>query len=297
MVVPKPLKPKFRYPKPRPHLTTVIAVQCKDGVILCADGQESNEYTEFGTKQLVGKIDQLIFDNKLDEQCLIGCAGVTTYTDQLRERIGEAIARRNGKSYHEALESATRSYSRFVNARKSDTGLEFDPTWASGVFAGYEGKRSCVYTLLPPHPPELLYKYPYRTGVGTGWIFASFLFVVAEEFMRKLEITWPTLSTVLVAQFCYMVLGRVFNYEGASGMGISIYRLNDKTGSWEGLSDDQIFPRHGEKGLEYRSTIFMDTLLKELPPEKLVTVVEKYHLLDVMMSTWRKLKSTESSSV
>ena len=281
-LIPKPLKPKFRYPKPRQRLTTVMAVDCADGVVLCADGQETNEYVGFGTKQLVSKIDQLRFGNESSRHCLLGCAGLTTYTNQLRERVEQAVLTRNG-TYFEALEIATRNYSKFVNARKPDTGLLFDQSWASAIFAGYDpqDKKHYIYSIWPPHPPELLSKYPHRTGTGTGWVFASLLFVVAEQLMSKLEITWKNLSTLVAAQFCYMALGRIMNYDRESGLGTNIYRIGTD-GIFEGMSDETISPGHSTE--TFRLPIILRTLMKEkqISKDKLFSLMEEYGLTSVI---------------
>jgi 20S proteasome alpha/beta subunit len=286
-VIPKPFKPKFRYLKPREHLTTVIAVQCRDGIILCADSQETSDLGILGTKENVSKIRPVSHHGQLDRYCMLGCAGVSNYIDLFRRHVGEAFLNRGDNSYFEALDRAVLNYTVYVTTRSNQMGglslrgREFP----SAIFVGYEptDDKTRVYAIDPPHPPNELSE-PYRMAIGTGGLYASLLFGMAEKLMSKVGFDWSNLSTKLVSQFCYMVLGRVISYDRDSGMDTRFYRV-DKTG-YSSLSDEQIFPGHGERE-EYRLTIFLRTLRDELPKEKMLKLLSTYNLSELLAGVFK----------
>lgn len=283
-LIPKSLKPKFRYPKPRPRLTTIMAVDCKEGVVLAADGQETNEWPSITIRQLVNKIDQVSYRGRKEPHCLLGFSGAEGYIDQFEERIGKAISEGRNKTHSEALDDAICDFAHYLYRR--DTGLRKGQELndlASAVFVGYDPKirKTCVYTLLPPHPPIPLLKYPHRTGIGSGWPFAGLLFTLAESLLGQLGLSWKNISTQLVAQFCYIALGKVMNYEGRTGLASSVYKM-DESGNFEGLSVSQIFP--GIIGAENKVPIALRTLLKEkdVPRDKLLSLIKRYDLLSII---------------
>ena len=286
--IPNPLKPKLRYPQCRQRLTTVIAVRCRDGIILCADSQETNEYAGLGTKEIVSKIYAVNYGDNTDEYCVLGCSGLPAYINQLRERVGEAILKREGKSYTEALEDATVDFSHFVYSRK----LGYSPrqdlsTLASAIFVGYEPKTQTthMYLLAPPDPPDPL-SHQFRATTGTGGLYASLLFNIAEVLMRKVHLEWDKLNTTLVAQFCYMVLGRITNYDSFSGLGINIYRIDHQTGKREYITAEQMFPGHGTTE-KYRLSVFLKTVKDEILQDEdlkqsVLKSLKDYKVLDII---------------
>jgi hypothetical protein len=233
-------------------------VESKDAVILGADSQETDEYAELGTKQAVTKIHHVRADDR--SQPIVAFSGVSNYIQELRHYITEARLETEAKDYLKILKRANRVYSKdFAEARK-EIGLEYVEdfsNYASAIFVGDEpkNKRAAVCVLQPPHPPQLVSGDPHRATIGTGGLFASLLLSTAEVAMVTIEMSWPDFSWRLVAQCCYLVLGRVMNFDRDSGIGATLYRMSHSTRLWEGLNDEQIFPGHGEKGLEHRSTI------------------------------------------
>jgi hypothetical protein len=283
-LVPNPLKPKFRFPKPRERLTTITAVQCRDGVIFCGDSQVTSQYVGLETKQSVSKILPVSYNDKNDVYCLLGCSGEPEYIERFRENIGEQFFKRENKSYFEALDKATQSYSKYFISRRREIGLAFTEDlspFASAIFVGYEPKdrRTRVFVLSPPKPPAPVSAYPYRAIIGTGELYASFLFSIAELLMGKVGLTWNDLSPMLVAQFCYMVLGRVMSYDSYTGFSTTFYRI-DKTGKYENLEGQQIFPGH-KTDERYRLSILIKTLLSEQSREVL-QLAQEYRVPEAM---------------
>jgi len=284
---PKPLKPKFRYLRRRKRLTTVIAVQCRDGVVLCSDSQETTEYAGLGTKELVSKIRPVSYNDEDDSYCLLGCSGMSPYINWFREHVGEAIFKREGRSYLEALRVATRNYAKNVNMWGREIGLRFGEDFsnlASAIFVGYEARdhKTRVYILAPPDPPDSLSTYPYRVAIGTGGLYASLVFNIAELLMNKIGFGWTQLSTKLVSQFSYLVLGRIISYDAHSGMGTAFYRVDGS--GYATLSVAQIFPGLGEEGKSKLSILF-ETLRDEIPKEKnekLLEVAQKYDVAGIV---------------
>jgi 20S proteasome alpha/beta subunit len=288
LVFPKPLKPKFRYPKSRPRLTTVIAVQCRDGIVLCADMQETQEYAGLGTKEFVSKIAPVTYQGKDDGYCLLGCSGIPDYINSYKLYVGEEILNRSSNTnYHEALDRASERYSKYVKNRSRGLGLPDALIYPSSIFVGYDPSENKTHICVTetPNPPSELASYPYRAAIGTGKLYASLLFSIAELMFGKIDLTWNALSTIVVAQFCYLVLGRILNYDEYSGLGTSFYRI-DAAGRYESLELPQIFPNQGtgENQERHRLTIFMKTLIAEkaLPKDKMVRAARSYKLDEVM---------------
>jgi hypothetical protein len=277
-------------------LTTVIAVNSKDAVILCADSQETDEYAELSTKQAVSKIHSVGRDGD-ESQPIAAYSGASPYIQELRHCIEQACQETEAKDYLEILKRANRVYSRqFAEARK-EIGLQYIEdfsSYASAIFVGYEprNKRASIYVIQPPHPPQLVSEGPHRATIGTGGLFASLLLSIAEVAMAKIDMGWLDFSWRVVAQVCYLVIARVMNFDGDSGLGANLYRVNHGTGLWEGLNDEQIFPGHGEKGLEHRSTILGKSLYAEIPKKKLAAVLTQRGLLDAMPKQIRELLLT-----
>lgn len=279
-VVPKPLKPKFRYPNLRERLTTIIAVDCQDGVILAADGQETHEFASgLRTKELVTKIDQATYGDWRNSHCLLGCAGIPTYVSRLEHFVGEAIHKHQESSYLEALTDATNNFADYVyKLRLGYSEGDHIGHLATAILVGHDTEihKTLIYTLSPPHAPEPLRKYPHRTGTGSGWVFAGFLFNLAELLMRKLGLTWKNLSTTLAAQFCYIALNKVMNYEGYTGLSTALYRL-DQSGKIEGISN--IFPldAEGKNKIRFIMRTFMnEKILPSWTLERLPALMDEY---------------------
>jgi hypothetical protein len=234
-----------------------------------------------GTKENVSKIRPVSYRDSLDRYCMLGCAGLSNYIDLLRKHVGEAFLNRGDSSYFEALDKAVQSYTAYVAKREmggiSLRGREFP----SAIFVGYEpaDDKTRVYALDPPHPPSELSE-PHRMAIGTGGLYASLLFGMAERMMTKVGFSWTNLSTKLVSQFCYFVLGTVMGYDRDSGMTAHIYRI-DKTGYRE-LGDAEIFPSRQEKHRLTRLTIFLETLRNELPKEKMRALITAYNLSELL---------------
>jgi 20S proteasome alpha/beta subunit len=264
------LKPEFRHSKPRECLTAVIAVRCRDGVVLCADSQEST----YWTKENVTKILPVSFEDKVNEHCVLGCAGITNYTDLLRNYVGEAFYKHGQKTHFDTLRIALAGFTKFVNEDRREAGYgvkEDYSAFASAIFVGYdpEKDRTQIYELSPPRPPHELLA-PYRTAIGTGGLFASSLFGAAEELMYWINLDWTKLSTKLVSQFCYLVLGLVTTKDVHSGMGMCFYKVDRR---WTKVDIDTILPRSS-----YRLPIFLGTLLdgNDVPKEKFLKLLKMY---------------------
>jgi hypothetical protein len=258
-------------------LTTVIAVQCQDGIIICADSQET-----FGsyTKEDVTKIHSVGFGDKFDKYCMLGCAGASNYISLFREYVGKKFVSRQGMTYFDALDSAICDYTNYIQRRKILLGnLSFEqegnPEYPDALFVGYDpaNDKTQMYELNLPHPPREVLA-PHRAIIGTGRLYSSQFFIMAEKFMHKIGLDWPLLSTRLVSQFCYMVVGRVISYDVSSGGKVLFYRI-DKTG-FTGLPDDIMFPGYGKDG-ETRLSVLLRTALEELPKDKLLKLAKMYN--------------------
>ena len=65
----------------RKHVTTVIALKGKDGIVLCADYQE----TSGTSKEIVNKI------SRIGEDSALGCAGSSSSIELFRECMRENL--------------------------------------------------------------------------------------------------------------------------------------------------------------------------------------------------------------
>jgi len=271
-------------------LTTVFAIKCRNGVVLCSDAQESAGFGDVGTKEISTKVHKIATGDS--GSCLLGCAGVTNYIELFVEYVEEVVANREAQSYYQVLDDGVKQFTKQMVSRTSEAGLPrqfMDKMMPQGIFAGFDRETNSplVYELTPPHPPREL-RPPYRVAIGTGGLYANLLLGIAETVIDRMTwsthvepLRWIDFRTRVVSQFCYFVLARVMHYDLASGLNSYIYVLNEQGGK---LQDDQdLFPRHGKSdGDAYRVTIFAKTLLEELPKECLPTLFKLYNLESVV---------------
>jgi hypothetical protein len=211
----------------------------------------------------------------------MGCAGASSYIDQFRKCVGRELFYRENRSYFEVLDDATKQYTNYLMLRCRDANIspknEYFP---EAIFVGYDPRvnRTHLYLLEPPHPPYEVPE-PYRVAIGSGGLFANLLLITAETMMDRAQLVWTDLSTRLVAQFCYLVLARTISYDMHSGMNWSMCRIDEKGRAY--LSDEELFLRK-QGGEKYRLTVFVKTLLNEIPKEKLIAVAETYEFKNIL---------------
>jgi hypothetical protein len=251
--------------------------------------QETQEYGGLGTKEYVSKISPVMYQDKSDDHCLLGCSGYTDYINSYKLYVAEELLNRSDNtSYYQALDRASERYSKYVKNRSRGLDLPSALIYPSSIFVGYEPSENRTHICITetPNPPSELGSYPYRAAIGTGKLYASLLFGIAEFLLGKIKLTWNDLSTIPVAQFCYLVLGRVLNYDEHSGLGTSFYKM-DNTGRYDPLRLSQIFLNQGtgDNQEKHRLTILLRTLMAEkgLPKEKIIKVAKEYKLLDVIL--------------
>ncbi|MGA2972314.1 MAG: hypothetical protein ABSE39_06790 [Candidatus Bathyarchaeia archaeon] len=240
-------------------MTTVMVVKCRDGVILCSEGQQSS----LETKEMVSKIHPVNYRGKTDRFCLLGCAGSGYFIPRFKEHVGKAILSRGKRTYGEALDGAIESYSGFVKTRNKKIGFGTQHDFPSAIFVGYESTdaETHVYSLEPPLLPKEL-SAPYSAAIGSGGVYASLLLSIAETALDRIGLVWTDLSTELVAQVSYMILGRIVNYDMYSGMNAYTWKVNEN--GYTTLDDEQVFHRH-ELGEKYRLTVLLKTCSDEIP--------------------------------
>lgn len=248
-------------------LTTVIAVRCSDGVIMCTDTQETiiESGGAVAIKETVSKV------KPITKYSLLGCAGMPNYIDRLYYHIEKAFLKykKSKLGYFDILDKGVESYSNYVDNRGGyPTGIK--PPVAICVAVDRKKKTYHIYELKPPHPPREI-SHINRIAIGSGMTHAILLFKMAEKLLSKMDYDWHQLSTTFVSKFCYLVIGRIAGYDLYSSPPTTFYKIDTKR--YALLSDKKIFPDSPKR---YRLSQLIESAIQDLPARKLELLVKTY---------------------
>jgi hypothetical protein len=234
-------------------LTTIIAIRCKDGVILCADSQSSGS-----TKEVAVKIEEI------GDQGLIACSGYEPYIDQFKDYVRDWIDGKGKKSYRKTLNQAITAFSRDVSERY-DTFVPplrvryaLEDLFPSAIFVTRDTRRVRIYNMETPHPCWEQY-YPHRATAGSGSVAADIFLRSGEYLLAKLGLDWNMLSTHLVAQMCWILIRRIA-YVDSNTSGVALYRVSVDNPP-ENLTAKTVFPNQNGR---YQLSMLIETAIKEI---------------------------------
>jgi len=187
---------------------------------MCADMKA----TSFITWEYAQKI------TPIGNSALLGCAGKDDrYISLFARSIKTALEKPKpeGTDYFDFVKHAVESFSEGIfdtNTRSGLANLEYlqalrvdvDQFYPEAVLAVRDSYGSQAryrpFELQPPHPPKEV-DYPYRATAGSGGIVANIFLKNTEFLLAKLGHAWVTLSASLIAQFCFVLMHRIFYVE------------------------------------------------------------------------------------
>lgn len=228
--IPNPLKPfRFHEPKVR-RLTTIMAVESKDGIVMCADRQETSWVKE--TVEPWGKLVDI------GDFAILGCSGRTDYINEYQERISEGLTRQSKTPILRRLNRLTTDYSRWV-VNERIVALKL-PVYETGFSA-----RDCFpYAILAMRQPTENKKFPDqyriftveplglwleshngRAATGSGGVAGTVFLKWAEGVMDNFRLKWSKFSTETIGVVLSYLMRRISEIDPASS-GFSMFTLN-----------------------------------------------------------------------
>lgn len=261
---PKPLKPDVRYLSKRKPLTTIIAIKCKDGVVLCADRQSSDPYSD--TKDYYPKI------KKLNDDCFFACSGTDCYIEMFAKVAESTLAEVAVPRYWD-IEKVSN-----VHGKAIDVKCESSPSCKNSIQAnGYpaalfitaENRAESIfhiYELYTPHAPK---EFKQRDAIGSGGSSALVIMKMAEKVMERIRWNWNDLTTDIVAKFCGMVIIMTASHDLYTGQ-IDI-QIVDTKGNRE-LGSTGLFKDTSKRNIVH----LVEMIYDELPLEKKIELINFY---------------------
>jgi hypothetical protein len=282
----------------RKHMTTVIAIRCKDGIVLCSDSQ----VTRGNLKDTTTKIDEVMSNS------LIASSGISNYIELFTQTVREILPLKlTLLRYYGALKECSDVYNKKIvdhigtlpEGFLSENGLKVSDLYPDGIFvANYPSGKDMItrYPIVhvsPPLPPKFV-GVPHRLAVGSGGEAATIFLKSIERIFWIIGLTWTDFSTTLAAQLCRILVRRIADIDPSSS-GFLLYRITDKTQElyeWDIFSDMRPDEAH--------LTVLPRTFLKEISdidPKKIEKLVNDYQILSLVKSLHPSLITTLLSSL
>jgi hypothetical protein len=262
-------------------MTTIIAIRCKNAVIMAADKQA----TGF-TKETVTKI------TPLDQNRLVACAGAATYIGLFKDILRDTLKRHRGRhtDNFKIINEAGSSYreSTIRIAESTDTHTSNPKFYPEAIFAAFEKKQKSnrLFQTAPDlRDPFLEVLSPQnRATAGHGGDSATVFLRSAEDVMARMDsklidINWMEFSPRLVSQLCFVLLRRI-SYIDPYTSGQQIYQL-DSLGGRELDPQKDIFDNAQKSDLTY-VTVLVRTIRKEVDREKILKLVEVFRVPELI---------------
>ena len=269
--------------QPVRSLTTIIAIQCRDGVLLAADSQATAATQWEWTNKI----------HPINKNSLIASSGADRYITLLEDHVEHSLSQlETNEPYYLALNRAVKAYSKEI---LEDFQLVPNPTnaapppyqYPSAIFAVHDSNlaKQRIFTIRTPDPCLEITEYPYRATLGSGAQSADIFLKTIEYAFAKTQIRthWTNLSTQLVGAFCYILLRRIA-YLDPNTKGCTIYRLGADEPYHHEYQNTELFPDwNPEDKHDYQLRHFMKQAIKEIGTEKVAKLVQEYKINDL---TW-----------
>lgn len=253
------------------RLTTIIAIKCKNGIVMAADMQA----TETRTWEYSIKV------KEIDDFSLMACAGTGSYIEMFADDVRDAVETRGSRDSKKVLEAAVVSYSSYVDERIRKVGVGLTENdrkmcYPEAAFATNDrlSKRNRIFEIKTPHPP-FEPDYQQRVTVGSGSLSAVAFLKNMEYFMAKFGLHWGNVSTRLASQLCWLLLNRVEHVDPSTS-GVLLYRIDD-SGTLQ-LNSADVW---GDQDEESWATIVLRTAISEISEENLQRVIRRIGLFDL----------------
>ncbi len=251
-------------PKPKTRLTTIFAIKCSDGLVMCSDTQATvaGQAKETATKiTFVG------------ENAILGCSGNELYIQKLEDAFESFSSDTTG--YKQSITECVRSYSKEVSTDMAAAGTR---RFADGTVPRlYEtdallafSDSSFVIHLFQVNAPYGAFeekKPPFRLSVGSGGFISNFVLKTVEErIFSVVELGWQDMTMKEVMQFSAFLIFVVGQYEANTSPIGRIYYLSKISRLPREAVGVEVFgdvPRNGQ----YYLTEFLKTVLAHHPEQ------------------------------
>ncbi len=268
-------------------MTTIVGVQGADGIVLCADMQE----TRGGTREFVTKIDTI------GPNILFGGAGETPFISMFETFLLEN--RGDDKAEHvniqANIDTAITEYVKQVDDMYGDLKTRMyaemhDRSVIQGVLAhrtllghdkvsGRDKYGFSLYEIETPSPSLRINKIPFRACAGSGGVYARLLFKNVEIVMDKIGIDWVFLHTRFISQFCDLLLSSVTDFDAYSRY-FAIYEMTDGE-KIQSVPEHLLFIRENPR-TKFRLSLFLQYAIQELGQEKIKELFTIYNVPEVL---------------
>jgi hypothetical protein len=257
-------------------MTTVIAVQASDGLVIGSDLQRTGAAKEFVPKLK-------LFSSAVGRVEIFGFAGTPFYEAALYRRIKRKLMESPFKDYEENLSDAIDSFNEYLKRRLRTQHLNpsADMLPQGVLAASTEAVGMAHYRLFQFQPPDHLIEMelsPFRTAIGSGGDVATVFLKTIEQFMFRAGIDrgWRQFSSHTIRQLVWLLLDEASDIDPFSrGRDIQVITPNHVDGIW---AQNPVFQSPNDSHLSE----FIQNALRELSPQMPKYILEQYDLLDIV---------------
>jgi len=261
-----------------PDLTTVVAIECADSLVMGSDLQRSGTFREWAPKI-----------KPIRQTELLGCAGRSAYIGVFRRHVRTALTAEARPDYEERLNEAIGTYSTYLWSKIEREGLRqiyglpaLADLWPEGILGVYDQSES-RYRIFQFNAPEpcIEAELAPRAAVGSGGDAATVLMKMTEGFLTQagIELGWKRFHQKTMRQFIEILLRRVSEIDPYT-LGLDIQVLTPQ-GS-EGINQaNPVFPEYGKP---YKSNLaeLIANAFGELSRQMPAFMADRYGLLPVL---------------
>jgi 20S proteasome alpha/beta subunit len=287
----QPVEPDFGQP-PKPfrslrsaesRLTTVIAIQADDGLVVGSDLQRTGIVREF--------VPKLKYFRPLE---ILGFAGIPFYEGVLFRHIKREILQNPSRDYAEILTAALDSFSGYLEHKlRRENRRPIEGMRPQGILAACE-RPLPVYRLFEFQPPDYLTETelePKRAAIGSGGDVAKVFLKTIEKFMGRagIDLGWKRFSSHTIRQLVWLLLDEASDIDPFS-RGRDIQVITEK--NVEGINDyNPVFQSPDDCHLSE----FIQRAIGELSSTMPRYILEQFDLLDLVKGLRLERRSLKGS--
>lgn len=240
-------------------LTTIVGVNCKNGIMLHTDSQETAEFegVMLGFKRLaVTKLN----DIGSDRHYLIGCAGTSSHDEILVSYLNEQLTGSTlyqEHKFYELLENLMVEFLEKYNITQPtrthgspvapDHFISLSALLAAQISSESNKPKYALYK-IETKPRLLIRRVPRHGSIGSGSVLVKLILDQLDLKLDRFGYNWQNISTKLAARTTYLILRHVLQTDLYTG-GFTACRIldseagvipSDKTQLWDDPYGDKL---------------------------------------------------------
>ncbi len=259
-------------------MTTVIAMQASDGLVIGSDLQRTGTAREFVPKLK-------LFSSATGRIEMFGFAGVPFYEASLYRRIKRALLDNPTKGYEENLSDALDSYNDYLKKKLKSQCLNLSGDMLpQGILAtGAEVAGMSHHQLFQFQPPDHLIEMelaPMRAAIGSGGDVATVYLKALEKFMFRAGIdqSWARFSSHTIRQLIWLLLDEASVIDPwTRGRDIQVITAKNVEGIW---AQNPVFQSPDHSHLSE----FVQNAINEMSSPMAKYMLDQFDLLDIVKS-------------